>query len=73
MRLKNSVIKAAALVCAAATNEEVEWLSDPRVGGLAAGQSATFRLRGTDGMTWEIKDLTFAVSDLAEYSLIGIG
>lgn len=60
-------------VTAAATNEEVEWLSDPRVGGLAAGQSSTFRLRGTDGMTWEIKDLSFAVSDLAEFSLIGIG
>ena len=60
-------------VTAAATNEDVEWLSDPRAGGLALGQSAEFVLRGTDDMTWEIAGTSFPVSDLAEYSLIGLG
>ena len=60
-------------VTAAATNEDVEWLTDPRIGGLSLGQSAEFILRDTDGMTWEIKGLAFAVSELAEYNVIGLG
>ena len=59
-------------VTAAVTNEEVEWLCDPRVSGLASAQSATFLLRDTAEMTWEILSLTFTVSDLAQYNLVGL-